>query len=95
MSNSCKNMHIGSRVEYFCFLPRLFGAQFAALSAFLASLFEGLPVAGGEDAGMTGAFRVTLATPNGSVLLSPYGFIDTPARRARLAASIADRLPRP
>ncbi|KAH8052311.1 hypothetical protein JL721_10951 [Aureococcus anophagefferens] len=61
----------------------LFGAQFAALSAFLASLFEGLPVAGGEDAGMTGAFRVTLATPNGSVLLSPYGFIDTPAARAR------------
>ncbi|KAH8047950.1 hypothetical protein JL722_12739 [Aureococcus anophagefferens] len=60
----------------------LFGAQFAALSAFLASLFEGLPVAGGEDAGMTGAFRVTLATPNGSVLLSPYGFIDTPAARA-------------
>ena len=44
---------------------------------------------------MTGAFRVTLATPSGSVLLSPYGFIDTPARRARLAASIADRLPRP
>ena len=40
---------------------------------------------------MTGAFRVSLKS-TGEVL-SPYGFIDPPTRRARLCAAIADRLP--
>ena len=43
---------------------------------------------------MTGAFRVSLQTPTGVVVLSPYGFVDTPARRATLGAAIAAHLPR-
>ena len=38
---------------------------------------------------MTGAFRVSLVTGAEETILSPYGFVDTPARRATLAAAIA------
>ena len=67
----------------------MFGAQFEALKAFLASLFEGLAVEGFVESGMTGAFRVSLVRANEEVVLSPYGFVDTPGRRATLAAAIA------
>ena len=67
----------------------MFGAQFEALKAFLASLFEGLVVEGFVESGMTGAFRVSLVHNAEEVVLSPYGFVDTPARRATLAAAIA------
>ena len=67
----------------------MFGAQFEALKAFLGSLFEGLVVEGFVESGMTGAFRVSLVCGNEEVVLSPYGFVDTPSRRATLAAAIA------
>ena len=67
----------------------MFGAQFEALKAFLASLFEGLAVEGFVESGMTGAFRVSLACGTEETVLSPYGFVDTPSRRATLAAAIA------
>ena len=67
----------------------MFGAQFEALKAFLASLFEGLAVEGFVESGMTGAFRVSLVHNTEEVVLSPYGFVDTPGRRATLAAAIA------
>ena len=67
----------------------MFGAQFEALKAFLASLFEGLVVEGFVESGMTGAFRVSLVCANEETVLSPYGFVDTPSRRATLAAAIA------
>ena len=56
---------------------------------FLGSLFEGLVVEGFVDSAMTGAFRVSLVHNAGEVVLSPYGFVDTPGRRATLAAAIA------
>jgi len=59
------------------------------LKAFLASLFEGLAVEGFVESGMTGAFRVSLACGTEETVLSPYGFVDTPGRRATLAAAIA------
>ena len=67
----------------------MFGAQFEALKAFLGSLFEGLVVEGFVDSAMTGAFRVSLVTGAEETVLSPYGFVDTPSRRATLAAAIA------
>ena len=67
----------------------MFGAQFEALKAFLASLFEGLAVEGFVESGMTGAFRVSLVHGAEEVVLAPYGFLDTPARRSTLAAAIA------
>ena len=67
----------------------MFGAQFEALKAFLASLFEGLAVEGFVESGMTGGFRVSLVHGGDEVVLSPYGFVDTPSRRATLAATIA------
>ena len=67
----------------------MFGAQFEALKAFLASLFVGLAVEGFVESGMTGAFRVSLVHGNEETVLSPYGFVDTPGRRATLAAAIA------
>jgi len=59
------------------------------LKAFLASLFEGLAVEGFVESGMTGAFRVSLIHGTEETVLSPYGFVDTPGRRATLAAAIA------
>jgi hypothetical protein len=59
------------------------------LKAFLASLFEGLVVEGFVESGMTGAFRVSLVCGTEETVLSPYGFVDTPSRRATLAAAIA------
>ena len=56
---------------------------------FLGSLFEGLVVEGCVDSAMTGAFRVSLMCGAEETILSPYGFVDTPARRAKLAAAIA------
>ena len=67
----------------------MFGAQFEALKVFLGSLFEGLAVEGCVDSAMTGAFRVSLLSGGGETVLSPYGFVDTPGRRATLAAAIA------
>ena len=67
----------------------MFGAQFEALKAFLASLFEGLVVEGFVESGMTGAFRVSLVCGTEETVLSPYGFVDTPSRRATLAVAIA------
>ena len=67
----------------------MFGAQFEALKAFLASLFAGLAVEGFVESGMTGAFRVSLVCGTEETVLSPYGFVDTPSRRATLAAAIA------
>ena len=67
----------------------MFGAQFEALKAFLASLFEGLVVEGFVESGMTSAFRVSLLHNAEETVLSPYGFVDTPSRRATLAAAIA------
>ena len=59
------------------------------MKAFLASLFEGLMVEGSVESGMTGAFRVSLVCGTEETVLSPYGFVDTPGRRATLAAAIA------
>jgi hypothetical protein len=59
------------------------------LKAFLASLFEGLVVEGFVESGMTGAFRVSLVCGTEETVLSPYGFVDTPSRRATLAAAVA------
>ena len=59
------------------------------MKAFLASLFEGLAVEGFVESGMTGAFRVSLIHGTEETVLSPYGFVDTPGRRATLAAAIA------
>ena len=59
------------------------------MKAFLASLFEGLAVEGFVESGMTGAFRVSLVCGTEETVLSPYGFVDTPGRRATLAAAIA------
>ena len=59
------------------------------MKAFLASLFEGLAVEGFVESGMTGAFRVSLVHGGEEIVLSPYGFVDTPGRRATLAAAIA------
>ena len=67
----------------------MFGAQFEALKAFLASLFEGLAVEGFVESGMTGAFRVSLVHGEEETVLSPYRFVDTPSPRATLAAAIA------
>ena len=46
-------------------------------------------VEGFVESGMTGAFRVSLVHGAEEVVLSPYGFVDTPDRRATLAAAIA------
>ena len=46
-------------------------------------------VEGFVESGMTGAFRVSLVHNAEEVVLSPYGFVDTPSRRATLAAAIA------
>ena len=46
-------------------------------------------VEGFVESGMTGAFRVSLACGTEETVLSPYGFVDTPVRRAKLAAAIA------
>ena len=59
------------------------------MKAFLASLFEGLAVEGFVESGMTGAFHVSLVCGTEETVLSPYGFVDTPGRRATLAAAIA------
>ena len=59
------------------------------MKAFLASLFEGIAVEGFVESGMTGAFRVSLVHGGEEIVLSPYGFVDTPGRRATLAAAIA------
>ena len=67
----------------------MFGGQIEALKAFLASLFEGLAVEGFVESGMTGAFRVSLVHGGEEIVLSPYGFVDTPSRRATLAAAVA------
>ena len=46
-------------------------------------------VEGFVESGMTGAFRVSLVHNAEETVLSPYGFVDTPGRRATLAAAIA------
>ena len=46
-------------------------------------------VEGFVESGMTGAFRVSLVCGTEETVLSPYGFVDTPGRRATLAAAIA------
>ena len=46
-------------------------------------------VEGSVESGMTGAFLVSLLHNAEETVLSPYGFVDTPGRRATLAAAIA------
>ena len=52
----------------------------------------GLEVTGAVETAMTGAFRVALRRGAAEEVLSPYGFVDTPSRRARLVAMIGARL---
>ena len=62
----------------------------------LAEQLPGLAVEGAADEAMTGNFAVEVlggggggAAEEGALTLSPYGFVDTPARRAALFRELA------